>query len=68
MKVKIGDKLKVKSDLELGKEYGNIHVTSEMLQMAGQLVTVSHVGPNYIHIHEDENDWYWGLRMFDRCD
>ncbi|MBE9387862.1 hypothetical protein [Vagococcus salmoninarum] len=66
--VKVGDKLKVKSNLAVGQKCGITHVISDMVKFADQEVTVGYVGPNYIHIYEDEGNWYWDLKMFDRCD
>ncbi|KKL03504.1 hypothetical protein LCGC14_2625480 [marine sediment metagenome] len=65
MKYKKGDKVKVRSDLEVDKVYGESRYSSPMGQHKGEIVTISEVQPaiNTYHI-EDQHD-YWTDEMFE---
>lgn len=43
MKFKVGDRVKVRSDLKLGNEYGKFIVSESMAKFAGEVVTISKV-------------------------
>ena len=71
MKYKIGDKVKVKDDLELGKcyfmsdAYTRDTVDSEMLRFRGEEVTILCCTPTKKYsIREDGGEWVWTDEMF----
>lgn len=40
MKYKVGDKVRIRSDLKIGEEYGGIIFLDEMAKVKGQIVTI----------------------------
>jgi hypothetical protein len=61
MKYKVGDIVKVREDLEAGKDFGKLCVCYPMVKFAGKLVTISSVNNNDddYHIEEDDGEYYW---------
>lgn len=57
MKYKVGDKVKVRSDLELYKVYGTDSFTSRMEEMKGKTVTIAHVSEDKYSIKEFGYGW-----------
>ncbi|MBS4902326.1 MAG: hypothetical protein KHZ96_07580 [Coprobacillus sp.] len=43
MKYKVGDKVRVRSDLTEGKEYGGVFVISDMSELRGKIVTIARI-------------------------
>ena len=71
MKHKIGDKVRVRDDLELGKWYSMSNhnfsdfVNSEMIMFKGKEVTISDDNCFGIYlIKEDNGEWHWTDEMF----
>lgn len=72
MKYKVGDRVKIRTDLEAGRSYYNEDgeatdaVTGDMLRFAGKLVTIEKITPydKYI-VEEDDEDWSWVDGMFE---
>lgn len=66
--VKVGDKLRVREDLERGESYGETgycDVNQSMLKLAGNIVTVNYVyNDGDFLIEEDEKENYWCEEMF----
>ncbi len=62
MKYKVGDKVRVRTDLVGGEKYGGI--TFYMDDWKGKVVTISFVG-TYYEIAEDEDKWSWVDEMFE---
>lgn len=66
--VKIGDKLRVREDLERGESYGRTGycvVDEDMLKLAGKIVTVVQVyNDGDFEIEEDDRSDYWCQEMF----
>lgn len=52
MKYKVGDKVRVRSDLNDGTTYNEVVVTTPMADKAGDIVTISVVSRGYYHIAE----------------
>lgn len=81
MEYKVGDKVRIRPDLgdhsayrqtncrkSLG-EYSGVYVTSLMIRMSGEIVTIAKrfphpYGGEYYHIEEDRKDFYWVDTMF----
>jgi len=62
MKYKVGDKVRVRNDLEVGKIYGT-YFNEDMAKLIGKEVTISNVGGCYYNIKED--GWNWTDEMFE---
>ena len=65
MKYKVGDKVIVRSDLEVNMDYGSQTFVREMSQYIGKVVTISETYSNRYNIKEDEGEWSWTDEMFD---
>ena len=65
MKYKIGDKVKVREDLEVGKEYGNQYFIDLMEEYKGQIVTVISVKTAHYEIEEDDRSFAWTDEMLE---
>lgn len=63
MKYKVGDKVKVRSDLEKNKGYGGWHASESMVKMRGEIVTIRGVGSSAYEL--EENDLMWTDEMFE---
>lgn len=64
MKFKVGDKVRVKKDLEEGHDY-KYYVDSEMQELAGRIVTIKRVGKESYEIEEDNRFWEWTEDMLE---
>lgn len=65
MKYKVGDVVKVRSDLDVNKRYNRFYVTINMIEFKGKLVRIARVFNNYYNIYEDLNKWSWSDEMFE---
>lgn len=71
MKYKVGDKVKVRKDLKLNREYKMFNsavwddVTDGMMLLKGKLVTVDGIGRRGYLIKEDECHYNWTDEMFE---
>ena len=67
MELKIGDKVQIRSDLNINIKYGDVNVHKDMVERhAGEIATiVALLGKNRYRIREDSNYWTWHLSMFD---
>lgn len=67
MKYKVGDKVRIRSDLEVGERYGSKAFTKNMEQFKEKLVTIINVG--YIdktyYIKEDDMNFFWTDEMIE---
>lgn len=63
MKYKVGDKVRVRSDLEGNKEYGGWYTSEGMVKMRGEIVTIRGVGSSAYEL--EENDLMWTDEMFE---
>ena len=67
MKHKVGDKVKIRTDLKKYIKYGVYPFVGEMCTLCGQVVTISEVcseDEGYF-IEEDKNCFYWTDEMFE---
>ena len=64
MKLKIGDKVRIRKDLEVFKKYGDVIVVPSMEEWFGETVTVSFIDSDGdFKIKEDDQCWAWALEM-----
>lgn len=66
MKYKVGDKVRVREDLEVGKEYGNDIFIKDMSLLKGEIVTISDIKYDFYKLKEDSDKWNWTDEMFSR--
>lgn len=57
MRYKAGDKVRVRKDLVVGKNYGGYDFVSSMEKFEGKIVTIESVDDDHYHIEEDKFDW-----------
>lgn len=63
-KFKIGDKVRIRKDLEIGKTYGrHIMLDGYMAQQRGEICTIIAVNP--ISCLVEENPFYWDFEMIE---
>lgn len=66
MRYKVGDKVRVRKDLEVGKYYGSDLFAKEMKKYAGKTTTVNKItSNNKYRLEEDENKWCWTDEMLE---
>lgn len=65
MKYKVGDKAKIREDLEIGKTYNGQTFVTQMEKYKGQIVTIKIVDNGGHYIEEDGQDWYWTEDMLE---
>lgn len=65
MKYKVGDKVRVRRDLQISTYYGAYTFVSGMNDYKGSVVTISKVYSTYYCITEDIRTWMWTDEMFD---
>lgn len=63
MKYKVGDKVKVRSDLRVGKDYGEHVFVHDMFKFEGKIVTIESVRERGYRIEEDP--YWWTDEMFE---
>lgn len=65
MKYKVGDKVRIRKDLEVGKDYGKRAVVPEMTNLKGMMATIKSVGRDYYEIEEDIDLFDWTDEMIE---
>lgn len=67
MKYKVGDKVRVRSDLQISRRYGTYMFASGMDDYKGSVVTISKAHQNlyFYCIEEDRGRWIWEDEMFE---
>ncbi len=75
MEYKVGDKVRVRSDLVVNEEYGGETFEKPMERFSGKIVTISATEcssfVNYKcehHIKEDVDEWYFSNEMLEPLD
>lgn len=63
MKYKVGDKVRVRSDLEKNKGYGGWYTSEGMVKMRGEIVTIREVKSSSYEL--EENDFRWTDEMLE---
>lgn len=70
MKYKIGDKVRIKNDLEKGMYYGECYFTAKMKQLSGMTVTIASRNADgdcvFYEIVEDGGNYIWTEEMFEK--
>ena len=61
MKYKVGDKVRVRRDLEGNKEYGGWYTSEGMVKMRGEIVTIRGVGSSAYELEENDLMWTDGM-------
>lgn len=65
MKYKVGDKVRVRSDLQINRSYGAYTFVSEMSDYKGSVVAISEVYLTCYCIEEDKGIWKWTDEMLE---
>lgn len=67
MRYKVGDKVRVRSDLQISRRYGSYMFASGMDDYKGSVVTISKAHQNlyFYCIEEDGGRWIWADEMFE---
>lgn len=69
MKYKVGDKVRVRKDLVVGKEYGDNVFIADMKKYSGKIMTVGGITVTGDYtFKEDANIWYWSDEMLEDRD
>ena len=59
MKYKVGDVVKVRSDLICDTDYNGIGVVSRMLEFRGKIVNIAETFEDSYHIFGDNRRYFW---------
>lgn len=66
MKYKVGDVVKVRSDLNVGEYYGGLYFNMNMFDFKEKIVHIVEVfDEGYCYIFEDNQEWSWNDEMFE---
>ena len=65
MRYKAGDKVRVRQDLAVGKNYGGDIFARSMEEFKGKIVTMGSVDGNHYHIEEDKYKYNWTDEMLE---
>lgn len=65
MKYKVGDKVRVRRDLQISRRYGSYTFAPGMDHYKGSVVTISKANPTFYRIEEDEGNWIWTDEMLE---
>ena len=66
MKYKVGDKVKIREDLEVGKMYGNEEFVGNMVTYKNRTVMIDEIlGDGRYHINIDPTGFIWTDEMFE---
>lgn len=65
MKYKVGDKVKVREDLEVDIRHGTEEFIEEMEEYKGKIVTIDTVNEDDYYIEEDKQSWAWTEEMLE---
>lgn len=66
MKFKVGDKVKIREDLSLGKYY-SVHLSRSMLLNKGKEAKITYISPDddTCHLDIDGDNWWWSEDMLE---
>lgn len=64
MKYKVGDRVKVRKDLEVGQVYGDCDFIEEMKEFRGKIMTVEKVYYSSYYLHGG-GTWHWSEEMLE---
>jgi hypothetical protein len=63
MKNKVGDKVIIDPDLQLGRR-GSVTVVEQMIKYKGKTMTIESVEGNYYKLITDSHNWCWSDECF----
>lgn len=66
MKFKVGDQVKIREDLSLGKYY-SVHLSRSMLSNKGKEAKITYISPDddTCHLDIDSGSWWWSEDMLE---
>lgn len=66
MKFKVGDQVKIREDLSLGKYY-SVHLSRSMLSNKGKEAKITYISPDNdtCHLDIDSGNWWWSEDMLE---
>lgn len=68
MKYKVGDKVKIREDLEVGKEYNDCTFIIDMEKYKGKMATITYIySDDSYDIDLDDGNWFWTDEMLEDC-
>lgn len=69
MKYKVGDKVRVREDLEVDKRYNELFFVKDMEKYKGKIATITRLSPvqHSYDIDIDDGDWCWTDDMLKAC-
>ena len=65
MRYNVGDKVRVRSDLEGSQDYCGVYCTNGMAGLKGQIVTIANIDGNRYKIEEDDRFHWWSDDLFE---
>jgi hypothetical protein len=65
MKYKVGDKVKIREDLDISKVYGTWDCSIDMISHSGKIATIVNCYDNSYHIDVDDECYDWTDEMFE---
>lgn len=65
MKYKVGDKIKIRKDLDIDKIYGNWDCSEDMIQYGGMIATIIKCKDDSYKIDVDDKLYSWSDEMFE---
>ncbi len=65
MKFKVGDKARVRKDLEIGQTYSNFTYLNIMEEFKGKIVTIKSISASHYILEEDKKELGWGEAMLE---
>lgn len=65
MKYKVGDRVRIREDLQPNVEYEGYYFVPDMGDFKGEIATVIKVCGDGYRINEDGGDWKWTDEMFE---
>ena len=65
MKYKVGDKVHIRKDLEVGKMYGGLNINEQKAEFLGKTATVKIYWGNEYSLDIDGGKWAWSDEMFE---
>lgn len=65
MKYKVGDKVRVRADLDVNKMYGGQDFIDDMVKYCGEVMEIEEVGRNDYTLKEDDENWHFTDEMFE---
>lgn len=68
MEFKVGDKVKIRVDLDAGMVYDGVDVTWDMLDYRGYTAKITKIANGDYHLDIDDGEFYWSDQMFEKVE